>query len=84
MTKWKWAAAIKVPASILIVNENADYFWLNRGSWRTIGAVLKLRAGLYGLNPLRLTEQLIAFPFTLLILAGFAARVHARRILRAL
>jgi hypothetical protein len=84
MTRWKWATAIKVPAKVLIVNENADYFWLNRRNWRVIRAMLKHRVGLQGLGPLRLTQQIIAFPFTVLLLLGFAARVHARRILRTL
>jgi hypothetical protein len=84
MTKWKWATAMKVPAKVLIVNENADYFWLNRSNWRVIKAMLKHRVGLHGLGPLRLTQQAIAFPFTVLLLLGFAARVHARRILRTL
>jgi hypothetical protein len=84
MTKWKWVAALRVPAHVLIVNENADYFWLNRGSWRMVRAMLKHRVGLHGLSPLRLAQQAIAFPFTVLLLAGFAARVHARRILRTL
>ena len=84
MTKWKWATAIQVPASVLIVNENADYFWLTRSNWRMARAIVKHRVGLHGLGPLRLVEQAIVFPFTVLLLAGFAARVHARRILRTL
>lgn len=84
MTKWKFAAAIQIPARVLIVNENADYFWLSRENWRIIRAMLKHRFGLHGLGPLRILQQTIAFPFTLLLLAGFAVRVHARRILRTL
>jgi len=30
MTKWKWWLAAKVPAKIFIINENADYFWVDR------------------------------------------------------
>ena len=29
MTRWKWAIAVRVPAKVLIVNENGDYFWLD-------------------------------------------------------
>jgi hypothetical protein len=30
MTKWKWLIALRLPAKIFIINENGDYFWLNR------------------------------------------------------
>ena len=37
MTKWKWWLAAKVPAKIFIINENADYFWLDRARLRQLG-----------------------------------------------
>jgi len=30
MTKWKWVLALRIPARIFIINENGDYFWLDR------------------------------------------------------
>ncbi|HXJ41914.1 MAG TPA: hypothetical protein VNH18_21740, partial [Bryobacteraceae bacterium] len=30
MTYWKWFVAWHVPAKVFIVNENCDYFWINR------------------------------------------------------
>src|SRR5277367_5382847 len=30
MTWWKWLIALKVPAKVFILNENGDYFWMNR------------------------------------------------------
>ena len=31
MMKWKWALALRIPAKDFIINENGDYFWLDRG-----------------------------------------------------
>ena len=39
MTKWKWVAALRIPAKVMIVNENADNFWLDRGHLRNIRAM---------------------------------------------
>ena len=36
MTKWKWMLAARLPAKVFILNENGDYFWLDRGHWSTI------------------------------------------------
>jgi hypothetical protein len=82
MTKWKWVAALRVPAKVLIVNENADSFWLDRGHYRDLGHMADERLGLSRLELLRFVYQIVAFPFTLLILIAFAARVHTRRLLR--
>src|ERR1051326_2467358 len=30
MTKWKWALAARIPAKIFVINENGEYFWLDR------------------------------------------------------
>src|SRR5690348_8593752 len=30
MTKWKWALALRIPAKVFVINENGDYFWLDR------------------------------------------------------
>jgi hypothetical protein len=82
MTKWKWIAALRVPAKVLIVNENADSFWLDRGHYRDLGHMADERLGLSRLELLRFVYQIVAFPFTLLILIAFAAWVHTRRLLR--
>lgn len=82
MTKWKWIAAVRVPAKVLIVNENADSFWLDRGHYRDLGRMSNERLGLSRLAPLSFLYQVIAFPFTLVVLIGFAARVHTGRLLR--
>ena len=30
MAKWKWALALRLPAKVFVINENGDYFWLDR------------------------------------------------------
>jgi uncharacterized protein YjiS (DUF1127 family) len=82
MTKWKWIAAMRVPAKVLIVNENADAFWLDRGHCRELGRMSNERLGLSRLAPLSFLHAAIAFPFTFIVLIGFAARVHIARLIR--
>ena len=45
MTKWKWWLAAKVPAKIFIINENGDYFWLDRAHFRQLRQFVTLPAG---------------------------------------
>jgi len=82
MTKWKWALAARLPVKIFIINENGDYFWLDRGQWRTILHFALFRAGLTGSGAARTLARLCVFPFTLLYLLLYASTVHIRRALR--
>jgi hypothetical protein len=82
MTKWKWAAAVRVPAKVMIVNENADTFWLDRGHIRELKGMARDRVGSAWLMPLRIAYQILAFPFTVSVLLTFAAVVHGRRLWR--
>ncbi len=82
MTKWKWALALRIPAKVFVINENGDYFWLDRMHFRLIRQFVLLRAGLAEAGAVRMLAQLISFPFTLLYLLLFAAWVHGRRALR--
>jgi hypothetical protein len=82
LAKWKWALGLRLPAKIFIINENGDYFWLDRTHMRTIRQFVLLRAGLAGSGAVRTLVRLIAFPFTLLYLLLYATTVHARRALR--
>lgn len=84
MTKWKWMLAWKIPAKVFILNENGDYFWLDRGHWSTIRHFLLFRLGLSGAGAVSTVLRLLLFPFTLLYLISFAATVHLRRKLRTL
>jgi len=82
MTKWKWLLALRVPAKVFIVNENGDYFWLNRENAAVIREFALVRAGLSGAGAARTLARLLAFPFTVMFLLLYALTVHARRILR--
>jgi hypothetical protein len=84
MTKWKWALALRIPAKVFILNENGDYFWLDRAHWSPIRHFVLFRAGLAGSGAVRTLARLFAFPFTLLYLLSYAAAVHLRRKVRSL
>jgi hypothetical protein len=82
MTKWKWAIAAQLPGKLFVVNENVDYFWIDRGNWKTVRHFILFRAGLSGADAVRTITQLLMFPFTVLFLLLWAAWAHSRRILR--
>jgi hypothetical protein len=82
MAKWKWAIGLRIPAKIFIINENGDYFWLDRTHLRTIRQFVLLRAGLAGSGAVRTLVRVFSFPFTLLYLLLYASVVHTRRALR--
>lgn len=83
LTKWKWVLAARVPAKIFITNENADYFWLDYSSWRTVRHFIAIRAGLTGAGAVRTMAQLLLFPFAVGYLLLYASAVHLRRALRS-
>jgi hypothetical protein len=82
MTKWKWMLAARLPAKVFVINENADYFWLDRIHASNIWAFVLLRTGLAGSGAVRILARLFSFPFTFLYLLLYATTVHARRALR--
>ncbi len=82
MLKWKWALALRLPAKVFAINENGDYFWLDRKHLSTIRQFVILRAGLAGSGAVRTLARLFSFPFALAYLILYAAAVHARRALR--
>ncbi|MBI1956214.1 MAG: hypothetical protein HYS38_07445 [Acidobacteria bacterium] len=77
--RWKMLALALIPANVLVVNENADFFWLHWGNWRTLRQLLAVRwaANLGGLFWTAL--RALAFPFTLLFLLFIAAFLYTRR-----
>lgn len=79
MTKWKWALAARLPAKVLVLNENGDYFWLDRGNWRIIRHFVAYRAGLSGADAVRTITRVVLFPFTCVYLLLYAAVIHLRR-----
>ena len=79
MTKWKWSLAARLPAKVVIINENGDFFWLDRGHWRAIRRFILFRAGLTGSGAIRTIGRVLAFPFTLAYLLLYASTVHLKR-----
>ncbi|HVN05114.1 MAG TPA: hypothetical protein VMT86_11890 [Bryobacteraceae bacterium] len=79
MTKWKWALAARLPVKVFVINENGDYFWLDRGHWQAIRHFVLFRAGLTGSGAIRTAGRLALFPFTLAYLLLYASAVHLRR-----
>ncbi len=82
MLKWKWALALRLSAKVFIINENGDYFWLDRKHLSAIRQFGLYRAGLAGAGAVRTLVRAVSFPFTLLYLMAYAAAVHSRRALR--
>ena len=79
MTKWKWMLAARVPAKLFILNENADFFWVQWSNWRVMRHFALYRAGLSGAGAVRTIVRLALFPFTVIYLILYAAAVHLRR-----
>jgi hypothetical protein len=84
MTKWKWMLAARLSGKVFVLNENGDYFWLDRGHLGAIRHFVLFRAGLTGTGAVRAIARLVLFPFTLLYLILYAATVHLRRKIRTL
>jgi hypothetical protein len=82
MNKWKWVLAARIPAKIFIINENGDYFWLDRLHFGALRQFVLFRSGLAGSGAVRTLVRLISFPFALLYLLLYATAIHARRALR--
>ncbi len=82
MAPWKKAVLLLLPSKFLIVNENADFFWIDRGHWREVSRFLLLRAGLFEDSAVRTLARALAFPLTLTYLLGYAAYVHTVRLVR--
>jgi hypothetical protein len=84
MTKWKWAAALRIPAKVMIVNENADTFWLDRGHVSHVKRMFVDRRGARhpAHNLFRTLGDVLLFPVTLGILLGFAGYMKGKSILR--
>lgn len=82
MTKWKWWLAWKLPLKVLVLNENNDFFWIDRTQWKTLIHFAFARAGLTGASALPTIGRLMLFPLSLTYLILFAGWVHMKRALR--
>jgi hypothetical protein len=81
LNKWKWGVVAVLPAKLMIANENADWFWLDRAHWPHIRRFVKHRAGLADAGIVRAAARLAIFPLTLSYLLLYAAAAHFRRAL---
>lgn len=84
MALWKWAAIAVVPAKFLVLNENVDFFWIDRAHWPNAVALLQQRSGLGGESTVRAMAWFAALPFAALFLLSYAAWVHVARVFRLL
>ena len=82
MASWRTAALLLFSSKFLIVNENADFFWLDRGHWRNLLAMFMHRSGVLEESAVRAVARLVAFPFTLVFLLAYAGWVHVARTAR--
>ncbi|HWR53433.1 MAG TPA: hypothetical protein VN428_20165 [Bryobacteraceae bacterium] len=82
LLKWKLVLAARLRAKVFIVNENADYFFLDYSHWRILVRLGFDRAGLAGPSAARNLASLALFPLTLAYLLTYAAWVHSARLLR--
>jgi hypothetical protein len=82
MTKWKWMIALRLPVKVFIINENGDYFWVNREQSATLREFCLVRMGLAGEGGIRTIGRLLIFPFSLLFLLLYAFVAHTGRIVR--
>jgi hypothetical protein len=82
MASWRAAAMLLFPSKFLIVNENADFFWLDRAHWRNLLRLWMHRSGVFEESAVRAAARLAAFPFTLAFLIGYAGYVHSARRVR--
>jgi hypothetical protein len=82
LAKWKWVLGLGLPAKIFIINENGDYFWLDRMHLTTLRRFVLFRSGLAGSGAVRTLVRLISFPFVLLYLLLYATFAHTMRAAR--
>lgn len=83
MTKWKWMLAARLPGKVFLLNENGDYFWLDRGNLDILTLFTLFRLGLAGAGAVVTIGRFVLFPLSLLYLLAFAGWVHLRRKARA-
>jgi hypothetical protein len=82
MNKWKWWLGLNVPAKFFVINENGDYFWMNRKNASAMRGFVLVRMGLAGAGAARTFGRLLVFPFAVFYLLLYAGAVHFRRFLR--
>jgi hypothetical protein len=79
MTRWKWWLVWRLPVKVLVINENADCFWLDTAHVSNARRLALVRLGLSGEIAGRTLLRLALFPFGLIYLVLYASVVHAQR-----
>jgi len=79
---WKLVLTVLLPAKILFVDEVEGTFWLDREHWRKAWQLGILRSGIRSPEFAHRMMQIVAFPFHIWVLLGFAAKVHLGRVMR--
>jgi len=82
MTRWKWWLVWRLPMKVLIINENADCYWLDTAHLAPARRMALVRAGLSGDIAARTLLRLALFPLGLVYLILYASTVHVQRSLR--
>ena len=80
MARWRAASLLLIPAKFLIANENADFFWLDRGHFGHLVRLWMYWAGLLDESAARTLARFLAFPFVFVYLLGYAAHAHLMRL----
>jgi len=84
MTKWKWVLAARLRSKVFVINENADFLWLDWGHTYHIARLVRVRLGLTGASVIPVVARILFWPVTLGYLLLFAAVVHTKRRIRTL
>ncbi len=79
LNKWKWVIALRVRRKILMINEHADYFYLNFANRHNLKRLLAERLRAHAID-VRAIAELALVPFTFLFLLVHAAYVQMRRL----
>ena len=79
MFTWKMLLLVLLPSKILLVNENGDFFWLDRPNLSTLRQFLGARLGMNGEGLLRGLCRVVMFPLIFLFLLLSAGISYAMR-----
>lgn len=77
--RWKMLALLLMPAKVLVVNENADFFWLDWSHRRTLRSLAGIRWGVNLEDSCLTLLRLLVFPLTFFFLLATAGWLYLRR-----
>ena len=82
MFNWKILLLLLLPSKLIFVNENGDFFWLDRANLAALRQFLGARWGGSGEDSVRGICRLLLFPFVFLFLLFSGALAYLRRWMR--